>query len=269
MASKRGKSKGIPSDNELDKQLEAWRKLAEAKMTLALVLRMDELSPTVMNSRKRKEKLAADLNQEGKRLFFNIAKHILANQIGRGARVTLHNGWKGLTLPKYTPEQQLSPGYLEQKREKGKTTPGYFKYSGNLLMQDLLSPNLPLFTTDDIKVIRAYESEDFHPIPGQPGKFRAQKVIRNAIGRYATKLELSTGWTIELTYRGVFAGNHPKPEVLVFTDRPDAMRKLLNGTVDGTRPYRPLLAPYLDWYRKVAIPQLIKDNYSKPAVRKK
>ena len=278
MASKRGKSKGIPSDNELDKQLEAWRKVAEAKMTTALVLRMDELSPTVMNSKARKQALASALNEWASHLMGKVAEEIAANRIGyEGRKVVIRSDLPAMRTSNrmdYLGEGlQLKPKYLERKElKKNLAPPHYFKFSGDL-ERAIPGANVRLFRAEDVQVTRAYESEDFHPIPGQPGKFRAQKVVRNALGLYATKLELSTGWVVEVTSDPIFRiglrktwDRHTPPEFAIkrmFPGDEDTQAKLL-GYGKPHRPYRPLFEDYMGWFITELLPATIRETYQKP-----
>lgn len=229
-------------------------------LVLQTALRVDELSPTAMNSRERKQKLADELNREARRMFSHVVKMILTNKIGTGVTVKPNPELKGFKLPVYSPEQQLKPKYLERKKEKGLPTPSFFRYSGHLTLELLHPEHLPHFQPEQILVSRATEGETMHKVKGVPGAFKARKVIRNALGQFATKMEITSGWQVHLVIPEAFQGKAPHPEKLLFSEDSDTLQKLTNRG----RVYRPLLAPYLGWYRSVVIPQAIRDTYQKP-----
>lgn len=246
--------------NDIRKAFEEEIARIHNALVLQTVLRLNELSPEVMNSRGRKQKLAEELNREARSMLVHLGKMILANKIGTGVTVKPDPELKGFKLPLYSPEQQLKPKYLERKKEKGLPTPSFFRYSGHLIMEVLHPENLPYFRPEQIQVVRATEWETLHKVKGDPGKLKARKVIRNARGEFASKSEITSGWQIHLVIPEAFQGKALQPEKLLFPEDSDTLQKLTNSG----RVYRPLLAPYLGWYRSVVIPQVIRATYQKP-----
>lgn len=246
--------------NDIRKAFEEEIARIHNALVLQTVLRLDELSPEVMNSRERKQTLAEELNREARRMFSHVVKMILANKIGMGVTVNPDPKLKGFKLPMYSTEQQLKPKYLERKKGKGLPTPSFFRYSGHLTLELLHPENLPLFKPEQIQVVRGTEWETLHKVKGDPGKRKARKVFRNALGEFATKSEITSGWQIHLGIPEAFQGKAQQPEKLLFSGDSDTLQKLTNRG----RVYRPLLAPYLGWYRSVVIPQVIRATYQKP-----
>jgi len=228
------------------------------------LLKMDELTTREMNSRKRKEKVSNELNKLAVILMDRVAEHMLGNQIGLGGRRIIFLWLPAMTSLTYSKTQQLSPPYLARKEAKGLPAPSFFRNSG-ALAAEVRGVRLPEFSADSIRLRRSEETETWHKVPGVPGKYRAQKVVRNERGRFAKSITVTTGWEVDIAVPHVLSDDVPRPENLLWWSDNDAvLLKLSNGTGgEGKtrRVYRPLLQPYLAWYRTHVLPDTIRRFY--------
>lgn len=247
---------------------EEFRKLLQAgvgSLVQKTLLGMDELTSREMNSRKRREELAAELNEWSKHLMATVAEHILNNEVGLGGKKAIVSWLPAMSSIKYTSTQQLSPRYLAKKQEGKKLpAPSFFRFSGDLA-EEVRLVRLPQFEAAGIRVRRDDKSETWHQVPGVPGKYKARSVTRNERGEFAKKISVVTGWEVNLIIPLVLQGTTDRPENLLQWSNNDAvLLKLSNGTGgEGKtrRVYRPLLQPYLAWYRSYLLPDLIRSKY--------
>lgn len=247
---------------------EEFRKLLQAgvgSLVQKTILGMDELASKEMNSRKRREELASDLNEWSKHLMGTVAQHMLNNEVGLGGSKVIMSWLPAMQALKYSSSQQLSKRYLDKKQEaKSLTPPSFFRFSGDLA-EEVRLVRLPQFEAAGIRVRRDDKSETWHQVPGVPGKYKARAITRNERGEFAKKISVVTGWEIDLILPHVLQGTVERPENLLQWSNNDAvLLKLSNGTGgEGKtrRVYRPLLQPYLAWYRTVALPDLIRSKY--------
>lgn len=247
---------------------EEFRKLLQAgvgSLVQKTILGMDELTSREMNSRKRREELAAKLNEISQVLMGTVARHMLSNEVGLGGRKPILLWLQGMKALKYSSSQQLSQRYLAKKQEVKKLpAPSFFRFSGDLA-EEVRLVRLPQFEAAGIRVRRDDQSETWHQVPGVPGKYKARSVTRNERGEFAKKISVVTGWEIHLIIPHIFQEGVERPENLLQWSNNDAVLLKLSNSTGGEgktrRVYRPLLQPYLAWYRTVALPDLIRSKY--------
>lgn len=238
-------------------------------------LALDELAPAIMNSRRKREELATHLNEWAKDLFDRVAEAISSNYSG-GSQV----GGSGIPEKIYFPlYRTLNPGYLKRKTEgygigkKGAYThryparepSSYFLLSGQLRSDILgLRSTLPSIRPDMVRVKRAVRSETHRLNPKTGRVDRTFNVLRDEMGRFM-KGPVTSGWVVQVLLPPALSVEDPYPgevESLLFPDNRAAVNKLVNAG-SGSRPYRPLLGPYVEWFLKYRTPDAIRQAYSR------
>ncbi len=238
-------------------------------------LAVNEFAPKVMNSRKKREELATHLNEWAKDLFDRVAEAILSNYSG-GSQV----GGDGIPEKIYFPlYQPLNPGYLKRKTEgygvgeKGAYThryparepSSYFLLSGQLRSDILgLRSTLPSIRQDMVRVSRVVQSETRRLNPKTGRVDRTFRVLIDELGQF-TDQPVTSGWVVRVLLPPALSVEDPDPgqvESLLFPDNHAAVRKLINYG-SGSRPYRPLLGPYVEWFLKYRTPDAIRQAYSR------
>lgn len=256
-------------------------------------LALDEFSPAVMNSRKKREELADHLNEWAKDLFARAAQNIRNNFNGHPV-----SGGAGITsliyFPEYTP---LNAGYLRRKTTGygiGKTgTKGVYKQQlparpkssffllTGQLQQDIadLGHTIPRVKPEHVRVSRVVESEVHRRNPRTGRVDRTFKVLLDELGQFTNK-RITSGWVVRVLLPPAmsstvgYAGEDQIPgspgyagdlESKLFPNNPSAVRKLLNlgHGGGGNRPYRPLLEPYVRWFVVHRTPDAIRQAYSR------
>lgn len=258
---------------------EVFRSLIERELETLVdrsVLRMDELSSREMNSKARKQALASALNEWASHLMGKVAEEIAANRIGyEGRKVVIRSDLPAMRTSNrmdYLGEGlQLKPKYLERKElKKNLAPPHYFKFSGDL-ERAIPGANVRLFRAEDVQVTRAYADETWYR--DAKGSYQKRKVIRDALGRFASKAKITSGWVVEVTSDPIFRiglrktwDRHTPPEFAIkrmFPDDEDTQAKLL-GYGKPHRPYRPLFEDYMGWFITELLPATIRETYQKP-----
>lgn len=235
------------------------------------VLRMEEMATEDMRSPSRRQALAEEINQDSRLMLESLLQAILRNQLGRPILKPLPSV-PGLILPPYA---NLSPRQRKDKtrKEPRRPLPSFFLHKGVLVGEQLgpLLEQLRLhLNKDHIRVYRVTARVVAVPTTNRNGQlhYRSQVLNIDASGR-GTKAKLTSGWTIDMVlppgYAGLGKGNffdrNSAPERQLTGDE-SILAKLQNWGKGSSRPYRPLLGPYLAWFREEAIPYRIKKRYS-------
>lgn len=235
------------------------------------VLRMDELPAEDMRSPTRRQATADEINRDSEAMIQDVLASILHNWLGRPQLKPIP-GIPALLLPPYA---NLSPRQREAKTrgEHRRPLPSFFLHTGKLQREQLpaLLENLRLhLTKDHIRVYRVTARVLAVPTTRRNGElhYRSQTMNIDASGR-GTKAQITQGWTIDMvlpplyTQRmgpGAFTRSNAPEKFL--TEDDELLNKLQNRGQGSSRPYRPLLGPYLDWFREQVLPARLRKRYS-------
>ena len=240
-------------------------------------LALDELAPAIMNSREKREELATHLNEWAKDLFGRAADAVEKNFNGR-PQIGGFGIPELIYFPGYSP---LNPQYLKRKTDgygvgkKGAYThvhparrpSSFFLLSGKL--QDNLrglAGSLPTIRPDMVRVSRVVQSET-HRLNPKTGRIdRTFRVLIDELGQF-TNRPVTSGWEVKVFLPpglSVTNGVRGSLEKILFpgSENAETVNKLVNAG-SGSRPYRPLLGPYVEWFLKYRTPDAIRQAYSR------
>lgn len=257
-----------PGPLKLDEQFKQLRNDLEEWAETSVILEAASLGTTEMRSAKHRRQIADEINHWQNMMVDELIHRLLNNQLGQAPAVLL----KGLRGSPNVNLNALPLGekYMQRKAHGSKkrqipARPRYsfFLYTGALAQA--LRVELPL-------ALQHFGPEHVHPLrkattehtrykkrdkEGNIIGYRVQENFKDHRGRFA-RATVELNWNIEVLHKAFYLFQQPE---LVMNLEEDTVLKLINYQGKRRGVYRPLLGPYLNWFARTAIRDIIEKHF--------